>query len=94
MRQKLDGKGTDSATVALMVMNKCCFCEQPAFAGLLPKLCEKHHELMLMVSYARRHEIAVNQANLLKLHQNTKRFKLRPEDIPTLLQQVKASWKR
>lgn len=75
-------------------MIKCRFCDQPVFAGLVPQLCEKHHELMLMVSYARRHEIAVNQANLLKLHQNTTRFKLRQDDIPVLLQQVRASWKR
>lgn len=77
-----------------MAKPTCRFCDQPVFVGLVPQLCEKHHELMMLISFARRREIAVNLQNLLKLRQNAARFKLREEDVPVLLQQVRASWKR
>lgn len=74
----------------------CQFCDQVAFATrqVQPARCEKHHELMMMVSYARRRNMLVTVANLVKLHQNTPpTFRLQQADIRPLLEQIKQSWK-
>ena len=68
----------------------CTFCEREAFAPEIihPPMCEKHHEVALMVSRLRRNDRPVTLATVRTLHSHLVRPFIMDGELPGLLSDI------
>ena len=68
----------------------CTFCEREAFAPeyIRPAMCEKHHEVALMVSRLRRNDRPVTLAAVRTLHSQMVRPFITDGELPRLLSDI------
>ncbi|MBN2390733.1 MAG: hypothetical protein JXR84_08420 [Anaerolineae bacterium] len=70
---------------------KCTYCESEAVSPqhIKPPMCERHHAIVILVSRARRLNLAVTPANLTDLlAQANGRLGIMAADVPQLLGDV------
>ena len=78
--QAMDNKGTI----------RCTFCEREAFAPEIihPGMCEKQHEVALMVSRLRRNDRPVTLATVRTMHSALVRPFITDAELPRLLSDI------
>ena len=84
------GMDDEQAAGARQPCTRCTYCEREAFAPeiIRPAMCEKHHEVALMVSRLRRNERPVTLATVRTMHSALVRPFITDGELPRLLSDI------
>lgn len=83
--------GFTAETLRRETMIKCTYCTRDATQPqhIHPPLCDRHHQIIILTSRARRLNIAVTVANITDLlRQAADRFTITAADVPELLKEI------